>query len=488
MQSRSRSIFLCSTSLLLLLTGCRSKEDPNVVLRKMHERMATMAENSAKQIVVPEKSHTKAVVRLVISPFEPFLPVSATMDGTVEQLSNLSDPAANQADTVASLRVDADFPPSLLGMAGLAGLVDPVQQGNVKVIAQVQTGIRLLKEQFFLTFAKAHLQIPTLSKSATISPAVAQRWYVATAQELREMMGGTAQSAGTVQAFFKNPLLQGERVRKDMLSFFKGISIWKPAKKMTTKDGLLHIAVESDPEKLQRTLTDLAAMLARISSQGDAEAQKDVEKKIADGFKEIGSIRGTVKATPEYAFAGFDGDLLNEKKEVQLSIATTFHDDTILVKLHHPKKTESVMVFEKKGSAFSVSADGKKVLEGIVSDKQLAFSVLDGGKKTLLGDFVIEEASRKRFSIHGSLADQEGRTKLFVRTLEAKLDNDSKDKFSALQASLVIADQNVAEIAASWEQKEDLSVRIEAPASPKPLNTLLPDLQPFFTAVVSLFQ
>lgn len=464
----------------VLLAGCGSG-NPDEILQKMHDHYASSITNAVKErLVLPDRFSTTGDLRISHHALPSKLPAEGTITFHVLGTADYSEAQNPKIDQEVDVTVDEK-------------IQSAPNQPSIPVQGDVAVHIRILNQKFFLQLAKLKLLAPVFLKTPLEwSGGASTKWYGDTVQTIDDAVQGLHSSgATTIQTFMRNPKEAYAKIPAAVGRFVSEVHLWKAVSMLPSQNGNYRIRVESDKDKMIRSLHAYFDTISSLESMPSAYAMKskqDIDRSIDTlnrTLSEGGKITGILEVKQDdYAFAGFDGDMVEAhgKKDAHVHIETG--DRHTVVSLTNPDDPQKGFSFEKTGEKLTMTVAQKAVMTGSYDGKTFHAEFFDGDGRTLAAiDAAIARADALGVSLTGTLSLPRQEVEITFSDLHSILSNGRKDFDFAVIGTAAYQHQTLLEFSITSTRKEVQSTDITEPATYSPLKQLGQDLSALFAPV-----
>ena len=432
-------------------------------------------------------------------------PVPEQFEGTVNVDLNLNEKydSTNLKNVLIEATLDlkaiVDAPEGLLSGGQATGKKGARDHGEAELTAMVKSAERKL----FLNISKTNLLAPMLPKPFSLPETLKTGWYGATFDEIDAQLKKGTQEGSTPQTIddLIRKAIGGNGVNKEALvKLFRNTHIWNGIELLPEQDGNLRVRVESDKESMKESTEAFFAYMRETAGSSWEQIEKNpryqgqFEDGIKDGIeKNVGSIRGILDADKStYEFRGFEGETFSNSGVKLLDVKIRREaNGNALIELTNTAEGNRKLVFQKIGADFTFTMDGKKYMEGTISESRFTMTITDPEKNetVLTADLPLVKATKEDFLIKDGVItfpSMASKLKLFIDQFGFQAQNEFKDNTVTLKAHGTFGDTPIFTLNIDGQRKEVSSVTVETPATFAPFSRLQQDFSAAFMSAESM--
>jgi hypothetical protein len=254
---------------------------------------------------------------------------------------------------------------------------------------------------------------------------------------------------------------------------------------------MLRVRVEADKQKLSATLESVIDFVMQqndptgLNTEMKAEMEK-MKSEMHDDIASMGSLKGILMADKEtFEPRGFAGQATDSSGAITMNIDILVRrNGDAHVKIDNPKNPSDSIAFEKKGDAFTLVAEGKKVAEGTMTAKKFTMTGYQGSTTLFSADFDINKADDSSLDLKGKILVPAGGSEISVDSFKLLFSNSFKNLTFDSVVRVSLLGSPAFALTISTERKEVPSISVEEPSVAKPFKTLQQDFAPILGAVM----
>jgi hypothetical protein len=485
---------------LAVLAACGSAEyTPQQIVDKMHEQFVQRASEQLKKMEPPLISTTETTFELHTKPIANLFQGKIDAAFMGKQAVDFRDAKKPAFDANMKLTLDADAPGSLFGLP-----TEAMQKAGFVLAGNV----RSVNRNIYANISELSVRQPA-KQAVTQDKNLSTTWYKATFDELDDMIGDAmavdsespASKPFTIDSLLEQSIGQYRNSAKEMTELFGTINVWNALELLPEENGMYRVRVEADKKKVadcieafmdfaqrQNDPTGMNADLQKILSEQKKEMRADIEKS--------GKLSGILFVDKSsFEPRGFQGDYTDTNGTKQLTIdMLSMQNGDMHIAIINPADTTKDVRFEKKGEAFTFTAEGQKLVEGTMTEKKLKFTVYQEGVMTegevapvlLTADLDIAKATSEELDLTGKITVPAGGSEVMIKKFNVLFQNDFKDVTVDVQMSATLLGSPAIDVSAHSVRKAVPAVTVEEPSVAKPFSDLPQDYGPMMQKMMEV--
>lgn len=485
---------------LAVLAACGSAQyTPQQIVDKMHEQFVQRASEQLNKMEPPLVSTTDTTFELHTKPIANLFQgkIDATFMG--KQAVDFRDAKKPAFDANMKLTLDADAPGQLFGLP-----TEAMQKAGFVLAGNV----RSVNRNIYANISELSVRQPA-KQPVTQDKNLSTTWYKATFDELDDMIGetmeldadSTASKPFTIDSLLEQSIGQYRNSAKEMTKLLGTMNVWNAIELLPEENGMYRVRVEADKKKVadcieavmdfaqrQNDPTGTNAELRKIVDEQKKEMRADIEKS--------GKLAGILFVDKSsFEPRGFQGDYTDTAGTKQLTIdMLSLQNGDMHIAVINPADATKNVRFEKKGEAFTFTAEGQKLVEGTLTDKKLKATVYQGGVMAegevapvlLTADLDIVKATNEEASLTGKITVPAGGSEVMIKKFNILFQNDFKDVTVDMQMSATLLGSPAIDVSVHSVRKAVSAVTVEEPSVAKPLSDLAQDYAPMMQKVLEV--